>query len=115
MLRRGPLLVDLLMALAALRSGGIEGLVVDQTAVAIRLSRRGNGLLSRLFSLCSSLRVLLDKSFQRGVRCGRFFSLGESQPGRCLSGWKACSLAGRGNCILAEECCVYQHGARESA
>ena len=94
MLRRRPLFVDLLMALAALRSGGIEGLVVDQAAVAIGLGVRGIGFFSRLFSLGPSLLVLLDKSFQRGVRIacrGRSFILGEFNPG-CLTGIPTASL-----------------------
>ena len=69
MLRRGPFLVDLFMAFATLRSGGIEGegLLVD----------RGDGSFFAFRGFCfgSSLFVLLDKSFERGVRigfCGRF-------------------------------------------
>ena len=112
MLRRGPFLVDLFVAFATLRSGGIEGegLLVD----------RGDGSFFAFRGFCfgSFLFVLLDKSFERGVRigyCGRSFILGESEPGLCFYGLDPRSLAGRGDSILAKECCAYQHGARESA
>ena len=101
-IRRRPLLVNLLMAFAALRGGGIEGerLLVDAAGIgealpfaafaaaartdtspsAVRFRVRGQLLLAAdhvglavrgigcASSLGSSLLVLLDKSFERGVR-----------------------------------------------
>ena len=84
MLRRGPLLVDLLVALATLRSGGIEGegLLVD----------RGDGSFFAFRGFCfgSFLFVLLDKSFERGVRigfCGRSFVLASLNLGCACMVW----------------------------
>ena len=69
MLRGGPFLVDLLMASATLRRGGIEGegLRVD----------RGDGSLFAFRGVCfgSSRFVLLDKSFERGIWIGYRVSL----------------------------------------
>ena len=136
------------MASAALRSGGIEGegLLVDRgdgsffallsfccggeyryLAMAGRFCARrqrllatdhGTGFSGRSLSLGSSLLVLFDKGFERGVWIDFFDRaciLGEPQSGLGLYGLGLPSLAEPGDSILTKECAVTQYGARESA
>src|SRR5262249_846332 len=117
MLRRRPFLIDLLMAFATLRSGGVEGegFLIDC----------GDGSFFPLlgFCCCCEFRYLafggcfcllrhLPLPTDRGAFFfGRSCILGESQSGLCLYGWGLPSLAGSSDGILAKECCVTQYGA----
>src|SRR5690606_4599657 len=112
-----PLLVDLLMALAALRSGGIEGecLLIDRGCwIAFELRRRGVGFRSRLLGLGSLLLVLFNESFECSVRVD-FFRLSEYPSGLAI--WDLCfhGAAGSGDSVLAKGRYAEQHGARERA
>ena len=110
MLRGRPLLVDLLVAFAALRSGGIEreGLLVDG----------GDGSFFALLGFCcggehrdlplggrfcSRRQLLLAPGRGTGLS-GRARILGQSQSGLGMYGWGLDSLAGPGDSNLAQEC-----------
>ena len=118
-LRRRPLFVDLLMAFAALRSGGIEGegFLVD----------RGDGRFFALLGFCGCgecrhlpmavrFRVREISSARRRYRLSwPVPSSVRASIWAVLEGLGLPRFSGAGDSILAEEGCVTQYGACESA
>ena len=121
MLRGRPFVVDLLMAFATLRSGGIEGegLLVD----------RGDGSFFALLGFCCGgecrhlpiavrfrvRRQLLLVAARGTGFSGRSCILGKSQAGLCLCAVGSSQPRRTRRQHLAKECCVTEYGARESA
>ena len=106
MLRGRPLFVNLLMALAALRSGGIEreGFLIDRRDGSFFFAC-GIGFSGRFFRVGSFLLVPPDKYFERSVSIGwrgRFIVLCDSQPRLGLHDLGSYRTAGPGDSILAE-------------
>lgn len=99
MARRGPLFINLLMALTAFRSGGIEALVKGLAAVAI------GGLRA----------VTIGLGVRRPGYLGLPFIVGAFHVRLRLCDLRRRGTAGTGDSILARQRRVYQHGTRERA
>ena len=143
MVRGSPFLVDFLVAFPALRGGGIErerflvyrrdrGVLVlrafgngaedGHLSFAVRARAGGQlllaahcpGLSVRSFGVRSLLFIFLDEGIEYGARIG-LLSLGQPDTGLYLRSRDAPRFVGFGGCRPAEECCVAQDRARESA